>query len=71
MPGEVVKGPALQDWANSAEDQLFAIPAAARIRQMLAEGEPLLVYARWQGGFVALLDVVRLCRLYQELYDVA
>lgn len=45
---------ALQDWAVYAEDQLFAIPAAAHIEQLLAQGEPLLVYAKWQGGLVDL-----------------
>jgi glycosyltransferase involved in cell wall biosynthesis/SAM-dependent methyltransferase len=43
---------ALQTWALYTEDQLFAIPAAQRLRRMLAQGEFPLVYARWQGGLV-------------------
>jgi glycosyltransferase involved in cell wall biosynthesis len=43
---------ALQNWSFYTEDQLFAIPAAMRIKKLLAEGETLLVYGRWQGGFV-------------------
>lgn len=41
-----------QDWSNYAEDQLFAIPVALRIQELLNQGEQLLVYARWQGGLV-------------------
>jgi purine-binding chemotaxis protein CheW len=33
--------------------------------------DPVQAVMGWQGGFVALLDVVRLCRLNQELQDVA
>jgi purine-binding chemotaxis protein CheW len=33
--------------------------------------DPVQAVMGWQGGFVALLDVVRLCRLNQELKDVA
>jgi purine-binding chemotaxis protein CheW len=33
--------------------------------------DPVQAVMGWQGGFVALLDVVRLCRLKQELKDVA
>lgn len=40
----------LQTWALYTEDQLFAIPAAMRIRQLLDAGESVLVYVRWQGG---------------------
>ncbi|HTZ76019.1 MAG TPA: glycosyltransferase [Candidatus Aquilonibacter sp.] len=47
-----VPGGAVQTWALYAEDQLFAIPAALRIRQLLAQGEFPVVYARWQGGLV-------------------
>ena len=43
---------AFQDWGLYAEDQLFAIPAAARISALLEENEPLVVYAKWQGGLV-------------------
>lgn len=43
---------ALQDWSVHAEDQLFAVPAAARIAQLLQQQEPLLVYTKWQGGLV-------------------
>jgi hypothetical protein len=43
---------AFQDWGVYAEDQLFAIPAAARIADLLKRDEPLLVYAKWQGGLV-------------------
>lgn len=42
----------LQDWAMYAEDQLFAIPVAARIADLLRQKERLLVYAKWQGGLV-------------------
>ena len=42
----------VQTWAVYAEDQLFAIPAALRIRQLLESGESVLVYARWQGGLI-------------------
>ena len=41
---------AVQTWALYTEDQLFAIPAAVRVRQLLEAGETLLVYVRWQGG---------------------
>ena len=43
---------AVQTWALYTEDQLFAIPAAMRIRQLLENGESVLVYARWQGGLI-------------------
>ncbi|MGA9884760.1 MAG: glycosyltransferase [Candidatus Acidiferrales bacterium] len=43
---------AFQDWGVYAEDQLFAIPAAARISELLKQNEPLLIYAKWQGGLV-------------------
>ncbi|MGH9717197.1 MAG: glycosyltransferase [Candidatus Acidiferrales bacterium] len=43
---------ALQDWGLYAEDQLFAIPAAAQIAELLKQDEPLAVYAKWQGGLV-------------------
>jgi len=43
---------ALQDWGVYAEDQLFAIPAAARIAELLTHNDPLIVYAKWQGGLV-------------------
>ncbi|HEY6467720.1 MAG TPA: glycosyltransferase, partial [Candidatus Acidoferrales bacterium] len=43
---------ALQTWALYTEDQLFAIPAALRIRQLLDRGERVIVYARWQGGLI-------------------
>lgn len=33
--------------------------------------DPVRAVMGWQGGFVALLDVVRLCRLEQELPHVA
>jgi purine-binding chemotaxis protein CheW len=33
--------------------------------------DPVQAVMGWQGGFVALLDVARLCRLNQELQDVA
>lgn len=33
--------------------------------------DPVQAVMGWQGGFVALLDVVRLCRLNPELKDVA
>jgi purine-binding chemotaxis protein CheW len=33
--------------------------------------DPVQAVMGWQGGFVALLDVARLCRLKQELKDVA
>jgi purine-binding chemotaxis protein CheW len=33
--------------------------------------DPVHAVMGWQGGFVALLDVVRLCRLKQELPHVA
>lgn len=33
--------------------------------------DPVHAVMGWQGGFVALLDVARLCRLKQELKDVA
>jgi purine-binding chemotaxis protein CheW len=33
--------------------------------------DPVQAVMGWQGGFVALLDVMRLCRLNQELKDVA
>jgi purine-binding chemotaxis protein CheW len=33
--------------------------------------DPVQAVMGWHGGFVALLDVVRLCRLNQELKDVA
>src|SRR5580704_8288617 len=49
---ERIPATALEDWAIYAEDQLFAIPAAARIKNLLDRGESFLVYARWQGGFV-------------------
>ena len=42
----------LQDWAHYAEDQLFAIPAAAKIGELLQQQDRLLVYAKWQGGLV-------------------
>ena len=47
------------------------LSTAIRIKQLLDAGESLFVYGRWQGGFVALLDVLRLCRLKQELQHVA
>ncbi len=47
-----LKPEAFQDWGVYAEDQLFAIPAAARISELLEQNEPLLVYAKWQGGLV-------------------
>jgi glycosyltransferase involved in cell wall biosynthesis/GT2 family glycosyltransferase len=47
IPAQVV-----QNWSLYAEDQLFAIPAAMRIKQLLEKGESLVVYARWQGGLV-------------------
>lgn len=43
---------ALQDWGVYAEDQLFAIPAAVRIAELLQQNDPLLIYAKWQGGLV-------------------
>ena len=43
---------AIQNWALYAEDQLFALPAAMRVKHLLDRGERLLVYARWQGGLV-------------------
>lgn len=43
---------AFQDWGLYAEDQLFAIPAAARISELLKQNDPLVVYAKWQGGLV-------------------
>src|SRR5690348_5748622 len=46
-PAQVV-----QTWALYTEDQLFGLPAAMRIRQMLESGESVLVYARWQGGLI-------------------
>ena len=42
----------LQTWALYTEDQLFAIPAALRIRELLDRGESVVVYARWQGGLI-------------------
>lgn len=33
--------------------------------------DPVRAVMSWQGGFVALLDVVRLCRLQQDVKDVA
>ncbi|RDS81831.1 chemotaxis protein CheW [Dyella psychrodurans] len=33
--------------------------------------DPVQVVMGWQGGFVALLDVARLCRLHRELQHVA
>jgi purine-binding chemotaxis protein CheW len=33
--------------------------------------DPVQAVMGWQGGFVALLDVARLCRLNRELKDVA
>lgn len=33
--------------------------------------DPVRAVMGWEGGFVALLDVVRLCRLQQGLKDVA
>jgi purine-binding chemotaxis protein CheW len=33
--------------------------------------DPVQAVMGWEGGFVALLDVVRLCRLQQGLKDVA
>ncbi|GLQ47401.1 chemotaxis protein CheW [Dyella lipolytica] len=33
--------------------------------------DPVQVVMGWQGGFVALLDVARLCRLNRTLQDVA
>ncbi|MGH9688977.1 MAG: glycosyltransferase, partial [Candidatus Acidiferrales bacterium] len=47
-----LKPEAFQDWGVYAEDQLFAIPVAARISDLLKPNDPLLVYAKWQGGLV-------------------
>jgi purine-binding chemotaxis protein CheW len=33
--------------------------------------DPVQVVMGWHGGFVALLDVARLCRLHRELQHVA
>ncbi|GLQ99888.1 chemotaxis protein CheW [Dyella mobilis] len=33
--------------------------------------DPVQAVIGWQGGFVALLDVARLCRLHKEMKDVA
>lgn len=35
------------------------------------DDDPVQVVMGWQGGFVALLDVPRLCRLEREVKDVA
>lgn len=51
-PERQVQPAALYDWSIYAEDQLFAIPAAERIKELLKSGERVLVYARWQGGLV-------------------
>ena len=43
---------ALHDWPIHTADQLFSIPAFLRIKEMLAQGEQILVYVKWQGGLV-------------------
>lgn len=50
-------------------------PKVGAIEQPLGRSgrtdDPVQAVMGWQGGFVALLDVARLCRLHQELKDVA
>ncbi|GAB2563703.1 purine-binding chemotaxis protein CheW [Dyella jejuensis] len=43
-------------------------PPPARPARM---DDPVQAVMGWQGGFVALLDVARVCRLHRELKDVA